>query len=190
MKICKQKHKYDDKLKCCPECRKISNLKWYSQNKEKAINISLNRYNNNKEEINQKRKIARLNRTPEQIRKTYNRKNAYRKKKYKNDPLFALSIKLRIRLKRAVRLKIDKTDILIGCSVSYLRSHLESQFQPGMSWDNYGKNGWEIDHIIPLASFDLSVTDQLKKACHYTNLQPLWAEDNKRKNNKIPYEPT
>lgn len=55
-----------------------------------------------------------------------------------------------------------------------------------MSWENYGKNGWHLDHIIPLSAFDLTDPEQLKIACHYTNIQPLWARDNLVKSNKIP----
>ena len=53
-----------------------------------------------------------------------------------------------------------------------------------MSWDNYGE--WHIDHIMPLSTFDLTNPDQLKEACKYTNLQPLWAEDNLHKSSKLP----
>ena len=79
----------------------------------------------------------------------------------------------------------------IGCSTYNLRIYLESKFQPGMSWDNYGdKKGircWEIDHIKPLSKFDLSKKDELKKACHYTNLQPLWKSENRKKGNKYEH---
>ena len=64
---------------------------------------------------------------------------------------------------------------LLGCSVEFVKSHIESQFKNGMSWDNYGIRGWHIDHIRPCASFDLTIPEQQFKCFHYTNLQPLWA---------------
>jgi hypothetical protein len=66
----------------------------------------------------------------------------------------------------------------LGCTIPELRAHLEAQFAPGMSWDNWTTNGWHIDHIIPLAAFDLADRKQFQKAAHFTNLQPLWAADN------------
>jgi hypothetical protein len=90
---------------------------------------------------------------------------------------------LRQRLCAAIRHKSKKGSAVrdLGCTIEELKQHLESQFGPGMSWENYGK--WHIDHIIPLSSFDLSKRDELLKACHYTNLQPLWAKDNIKKSN-------
>ena len=77
--------------------------------------------------------------------------------------------------------KSDRTVKYLGCTGRELVAHLESQFSPGMSWDNYGLKGWHIDHIRPCASFDFTDEKQLHDCFHYTNLQPLWAEDNMTK---------
>jgi hypothetical protein len=55
-----------------------------------------------------------------------------------------------------------------------------------MSWDNHGKNGWHIDHKFPLAK--ASSESEIYKLNHYTNLQPLWEEENLRKSDKISQE--
>ena len=79
--------------------------------------------------------------------------------------------------------KAAKSEVLLGCTVQEARQHLESLFQPGMSWENHGE--WHIDHIRPCASFsDLTQLEQQKQCCHYTNLQPLWAIDNILKSDK------
>lgn len=82
---------------------------------------------------------------------------------------------------------INKTSIIdyLGCSYPDLQKHLELMFLEGMTWDNYGT--WQIDHIYPLSKVDLTDEDQIKKVCHYKNLQPLWAKDNKLKSDKIDY---
>jgi hypothetical protein len=73
----------------------------------------------------------------------------------------------------------------IGCTIQEFKVHLQSKFLPGMTWHNRGFYGWHIDHIIPLSNFDLSDESYLAAACHYTNLQPLWAVDNGRKGAKV-----
>lgn len=94
---------------------------------------------------------------------------------------------LRMRLSMAIRVgeKSGSAVRNLGCTISRLKSHLENQFKEGMSWDNWGRKGWHIDHIKPLSSFDLNDSEQLKIACHYTNLQPLWAFDNISKGAKV-----
>jgi hypothetical protein len=79
--------------------------------------------------------------------------------------------------------KSNKTFNLIGLKPIELKKYIEKQFTEEMSWDNYGLYGWHIDHIIPLSS--AKVENEIYKLCHYTNLQPLWAEDNLKKGNKI-----
>jgi hypothetical protein len=66
----------------------------------------------------------------------------------------------------------------IGKKSEALKEYLESKFLPGMTWENYGIDGWHIDHIRPCSSFDLNNPEELKKINHYSNLQPLWAKDN------------
>lgn len=97
---------------------------------------------------------------------------------------------LRERLRQALhgKTKSKRTLEYLGCSVEELRLHLEAQFVNGMSWDNYGMFGWHIDHIKPISKFDLSLESEIKKACHYTNLQPLWASDNRIKGDKYDEE--
>lgn len=71
----------------------------------------------------------------------------------------------------------------VGCSSAELRAHIEAQFLPGMGWHN--RHLWHVDHIRPLASFDLTDAEQRRAANHYTNLRPLWAEDNLAKGAKV-----
>jgi hypothetical protein len=94
---------------------------------------------------------------------------------------------LRGRVRSAIlgNIKTENTLNLVGCSIEQLRGYLEKQFTKGMSWKNYGYHGWHIDHIRPCTSFNLSNPQQQKQCFHYTNLQPLWAKDNLRKNNKV-----
>jgi len=81
------------------------------------------------------------------------------------------------------KLKSSRTEDLLGCSFTFLRFWLESKFLPNMSWENYGD--WHVDHIRPLASFDLTDPKQQALAFHFLNLQPLWAKDNLSKGAKI-----
>ena len=108
-------------------------------------------------------------------------------KKRQTNINYKLSKGLRTRLWSAIK-DNQKTGSAVkdlGCSIDELKSYLEFKFLPDMSWDNYGQYGWHIDHIKPLSSFNLTDRKQLLEACHYTNLQPLWAKDNLSKSDKI-----
>jgi hypothetical protein len=113
----------------------------------------------------------------------------YRKRRYRQDPIYALETLCRARILMAFSAKrIRKespTAKMIGCSYVELRAHLERQFSPGMSWGNRGTE-WHIDHRIPLAS--ASTAEEIEALCHFSNLQPLWAEDNYAKGAKMPPE--
>lgn len=72
----------------------------------------------------------------------------------------------------------------LGCTTKTFRAHIESKFQEGMTWSNYGvKNGWVLDHIKPLCRFDFLKEEEVKKSSHYTNTQPLWYHQNSAKRN-------
>ena len=107
---------------------------------------------------------------------------------YKPDTSVTRKIKhsLRTRLNHAIKgvVKTGSAVRDLGCSIEELKRHLESQFAEGMNWDNYGLKGWHIDHIKPLDAFELEDPEELKKACHFSNLQPLWAKDNLKKGAK------
>lgn len=75
----------------------------------------------------------------------------------------------------------------IGCDWETLVAWLELWFKDGMTWENYGD--WHIDHIRPLVSFDLTNSEQAAIAWHFSNLQPLWAEENIRKGSKLHFIP-
>ena len=102
-------------------------------------------------------------------------------RKYATNMQFRLAMQLRDRLRKALgrHTKQGSAVKLLGCSISEFIAYLERKFQPGMTWEN--KADWHIDHVKPLALFDLSDSAQLAQACHYTNLQPLWASDNLKK---------
>lgn len=109
----------------------------------------------------------------------------YVREKLTTDPVFKLEFYLRVRLRKALRAKFwQKTTAFtdsLGCAPTFLQKHLEKQFQPGMSWSNHGE--WHIDHIAPLCS--AKTVEELYALCHYTNLQPLWAEDNIKKGSNL-----
>ena len=110
-----------------------------------------------------------------------------RKKKYKEDILFKLRHILSCRIRDLLKLKsFEKRQLfnrILGCSPEFLKEYLEQKFYNGMSWENHGIYGWHIDHIIPLSSANSE--EEIYGLCHYTNLQPLWAKENLKKNNKI-----
>jgi hypothetical protein len=107
-------------------------------------------------------------------------------RRYTKDLKYTLAKQLRCRFKSAFKLNVKTGSAIkdLGCSIDQLRKHLESLFEPGMSWDNHNLLGWHIDHKHPLSSFDLTDIQQVREACHYTNLQPLWAKDNLVKGSK------
>ena len=105
------------------------------------------------------------------------------------DPGFRVKCNLRRRLrdlmKNTKKGGSHHVSSLIGCSTKQLAKHIQSQFSKGMTWRNYGINGWHVDHILPCASFDHNDPRQVAQCWHWTNLRPLWAKDNMMKSDNI-----
>jgi hypothetical protein len=113
----------------------------------------------------------------------------YNKERRSVDLNFKLKYNLRVRIRTSLKRNYKSGSAVkdLGCSIDEFKIYLESKFQSGMTWDNWGNRigQWSIDHINPLSQFDLTKQEDFKNACHYSNLQPLWVKDNLYKNRKI-----
>ena len=113
-------------------------------------------------------------------------------RKYHEDPQTKLSHNIRCRLGGILKArnieKVYSSVKLVGCDAAFLKQYIENQFQNGMSWNNWAVDGWHLDHIIPLKAYDLTDVSEQKKAFHYTNLRPLWHNENCSKQDTIDME--
>ena len=149
----------------------------YEANKEKFLLAAKERRAVSGEEMN-----ARTRAWYQANKESIRQKRAQYAREYRKDPLVKLAHNMRVRLKTALKQKKSKsTMVLVGCSLPDLKKHLEKQFQPGMTWLNYGL--WHVDHIIPLSS--AKSVEEMQNLCKVENLQPLWACDNKKKKDKV-----
>lgn len=167
-------------------CRKCQNRvrvnKWRKDNPERS---KLHSQGNIEKKRLHDRERSKTTRGREQSRirqRRYHEKHGRERKRirYATDPEFRLRSVLRARLNVAIKNGARGGSAVrdLGCSIGELMDHLASQFAPGMSWSNWGRHGWHIDHKRPLSSFDLTDPEQIRTACHFSNLQPLWASDN------------
>lgn len=162
--------------------------KWRKENQERVRKRSYKWVKNNRDKANEMKRNW-LSKNPEkrkQYRENYKpRKNERKKERKETDLIYYLVDRVRSRLRKYLLInnitKKNKTFDIVGCTPQFLKEHLETQFKEGMNWEN--RNKWHIDHITPLSS--AKTEEELYKLCHYTNLQPLWAEDNLKKSNKI-----
>ncbi len=168
-----------------------SYCKLCDNNKSKQYRIK------NKEKLNEYAKLYRICKK-EYLKswfKNYRQKNKtiinkrnskYIKDKCKTDSNFKLLKNIRWRTWSTLKNKQNSSINLLMCSLKQLKIHLEQQFKPGMTWNNYG-SVWEIDHIIPCAFFKDYIKDPVEQymCFRYQNLQPLFIKENSKKSNKI-----
>lgn len=129
-------------------------------------------------------KVKAVKRAPS-VRAQTNARAAHR---YSTDPAYRLAKVLRSNFRRVMVTGVRKQVsvlTLVGCDMAALKGHLEAQFVDGMSWDNYGivdgQPIWEIDHKLPVSAFDILDVEQQRACWHWSNLQPMWASENRRK---------
>lgn len=149
----------------------------YKAEKDKKLEYQHKYYEQNKEEISIK--------TKEYKKRTRTQRNLREKKKRDNNNIYRLSISVRSLIGKSVKYKgsqkSKKTEEILGCTIEDFIKYIQSKFKEGMTLENYGE--WHIDHIIPVSSANNE--EELIKLNHYTNLQPLWAEENLKKGKKI-----
>ena len=175
---CSVRSKYGIKS-YCKKCGNKKALERYYKNREHNLLKQKEwHYSNREKRTKQLREYSYSHR---------DNRNKYLAKKMKQDGQLKIRKNIRDRMRSAMKgkSKSKNTMELLGCTIEELKTHLEKQFTHGMNWDNYGKKGWHIDHILPCASFDLTDPEQQRACFHYTNLQPLWATDNYKKKDKI-----
>jgi hypothetical protein len=136
--------------------------KEYRESNSKELSIKKSQYaKNNRQKINAKASI-------------------YTKYRCDTDPLYKLIKNTRTMVSRyMLGEKSKRTQEIVGCSFEELKIYIENQFTEGMSWDNYGIDGWHVDHIKPLAVANSQ--EEIILLNHHSNLQPLWALDNLKK---------
>ena len=164
---------------------KAANANWRSENPEKVKERNANWRSENPEKAKESR--ANWRSESREKAKQYSAKwrvenpgymNDYHKQRKAEDPLYHLKYNMRILGNRVVKqLALGKkptcTEKWQGCTAEELKAYIESLFTERMTWENYGE--WHVDHIRPVCSFSAEEWEQIN---HYTNLQPLWAEDN------------
>ena len=190
----------------CKVCHRASKAKWQAANPEKH-----RAYTGKWQVANpEKRRAAEAKRrakSPEKHRAyvlKWKAKNPgykvkpgyyakYKLERRRKDPQYALACALRKRLNNALKgnFKTGSAVRDLGMTMPVFKDYIETMFLPGMSWDNYGAGGWDIDHIYPFApkcGLDLTVRENVLAVCNYRNLQPMWHEDNIAKGNAVTPE--
>ena len=177
----------------CKECKKKNSHEYNMNNKERRKSLNKEWRKNNPEKSKliyaryrgtEKRRVIACNWARD------NREAGMKRfvERYNSDVQFNIAIKYRRRIYMAIRnqytSKAFTTIELLGISYKELKNYLENKFTQGMTWDKVMSGEIHLDHIKPCALFDFTDEKQQQECFHYTNLQPLWAEDNMRKSAK------
>lgn len=161
------------------------NKEWQINNRKRVNEINRDWQKRNQEQVNAYMRSYRK-KNKERLTKERNIKD---KNKRDNDPLFKLRHNIRVLINKSFTRrnkwfkKNTMTEEILGCTIEFLIIYLTTKCGKILKVEDFGKNGYHIDHIIPLSTADTE--DEIIKLCHYTNLQPLWYTENLIKSNKI-----
>ena len=157
---------------------------YHEKNREKILQSKKEYHEKNREKILERQKAYH----EKNREKIWERQKVYEKNRMATDPCYKMACNIRSLTLRAYKRggwkKNSATQKILGCSFDEFKKHIESQFQEGMSWDNQGE--WHYDHKIPLASAETK--ERITELSHYSNLQPLWADENLAKKDMMPEE--
>lgn len=180
--------------KCCASCARAGNLNALEYENQvvdgKILCQKCFEYLDISEYYSNKRNKYRMN-TERHCKKCDRAKQRkYLKKRRDSDPLFRMITNMRNRISQALlgKGRSFRSFSLLGCNSDEYKKYIEDRFSDGMSWNNYGnkKGQWNIDHVIPLSSFDLSVPEEQFKAFNYKNTRPMWSDENNKKRARMP----
>lgn len=184
----------------CNDCRKEyrmlvsahikeKNKSYYEKNKDKLLEKNKEYRNNNKQSINLQRNEYR---NREEVKKHIKLKQKeylpIRKEKIKQrrktDINFKLSEILRSKIHKMLHNRKTTYSKYVGCDLEWLKKWLEYRFDKNMTWENFGSY-WQIDHILPIHSFNFENEHEIRICFHWTNLQPLNSTENRKKSDTI-----
>jgi hypothetical protein len=160
----------------------LERKKKYEKQNRHIISIKQKKYREENKDVIRERKKEFGKKNREKLSKY---SVEYHKKRKQTDPIFKMKCNISSRISESMKrqgyTKRSKTYQILGCDFDTFKKHIERQFTKGMNWNNQGE--WHFDHIVPISS--AQTEEQVIELNHYTNFQPLWAEDNLRKSNKI-----
>jgi hypothetical protein len=179
-----------------PDCK--NGEKWVSENNYKKFKLNFKKYSQErykrKKDIHKKyyneyyqKNKQKILKKVKQYASTHKEKISHNaKKRWDSDPFYKCKKTIRNIItcvfSKTNYTKRTKTAQIIGCSFEEFKSHIESQFKPGMSWEN--RHLWHIDHIMPVSM--AKTYDEVVRLNHYKNLRPLWAHETRSKSDKTP----
>lgn len=169
------------------ELKRAYNKKYYEANKARILAQNANYRKANKKSIDVQRRDYRVrarNHIAMKNRQYLPIKKQKIKELRKTNENFRLSEVIRSKIHKLLRGLPTSYKELLGMDIYMFRDWMAFQFEPGMTWDNYGTS-WHIDHVLPMSRFDLSDPHNRAICFGWTNLQPLWAADNRQKSNTV-----